>query len=133
GGGQWDRSSTGINLDHYRRKGEAYIRANENHIAIAKLRHNTPLTPTDLEELERVVYGAEVVGGREAFEKHYGSERPLTVFIRSLVGLDRNAAKEAFAAFLDENRYSAQQIRFVEMIIDRLSHSGVIDPGQLYE
>lgn len=128
-----DNFSTGINLAQYKRKVEAYIRANEHHMAIAKLRHNRPLTPTDLEELERFVYGAEVVGGREAFEKHYGNERPLTVFIRSLVGLDRTAAKEAFAAFLDDSRYSATQIRFVETIIDRLAHSGVIDPGQLYE
>ncbi|QOW20225.1 DEAD/DEAH box helicase family protein [Lysobacter ciconiae] len=128
-----DSFSTGINLAQYKRKVEAYIRANDSHIAIAKLRHNKPLTPTDLEELERFVYGAEVVGGREAFEKYYGSERPLTVFIRSLVGLDRNAAKEAFAHFLDENRYTVQQIRFVEMVIDRLTHSGVMDPGQLYE
>ncbi|NLB59114.1 MAG: hypothetical protein GX805_11745 [Gammaproteobacteria bacterium] len=81
----------------------------------------------------RFVYGAKVVGGREAFENHYGNERPLTVFIRSLVGLDRNVAKQAFAAFLDDSRYSATQIRFVETIIDRLAHSGVIDPGQLYE
>ncbi|KGM52503.1 restriction endonuclease subunit R [Lysobacter concretionis Ko07 = DSM 16239] len=128
-----DSFSTGINLAQYKRKVEAYIRANDSHIAIAKLRHNKPLTPTDLEELERFVYGAEVVGGRAAFEKHYGSERPLTLFIRSLVGLDRNAAKEAFAHFLDENRYTVQQIRFVEMVIDRLTHSGVMDPGQLYE
>ena len=59
--------------------------------------------------------------------------RPLTLFIRSLVGLDRNAAKEAFGQFLDANRYNSQQIRFVEMIIDRLTQSGVVDPGQLYE
>src|SRR5690606_17113498 len=125
--------SAGINLAQYKRKVEAYIRAHENHVAIAKLRHNRPLTPTDLEELERFVYGAEVVGGRATFEKHYGNDRPLTVFIRSLVGLDRNAAKEAFARFLDENRYSAQQIRFVEMIIDRLVSSGTVEPSQLYE
>lgn len=45
--------STGINLAQYKKKVEAYIRANENHIAIAKLKHNKPLTPTDLRELER--------------------------------------------------------------------------------
>lgn len=38
-----------------------------------------------------------------------------------------------FSAFLDDSRCSANQIRFVETIIDRLTHSGVIDPGQLYE
>lgn len=50
-----------------------------------------------------------------------------------MVGLDRNAAKEAFGQFLDENRYSSQQIRFVEMIIERLTRQGVMEAGQLYE
>jgi type I restriction enzyme R subunit len=53
--------------------------------------------------------------------------------MRSLVGLDRNAAKEAFGQFLDENRYTSQQIRFVEMVIDKLTLGGMMDPGQLYE
>jgi type I restriction enzyme R subunit len=125
--------SSGINLVQYRRKVEGYIRANENHIAIAKLRLNKPLTPTDLAELERFVFESEVVGGREQFEKGFGEDVSLTRFIRSLVGMDRNAAKEAFSDFLDDTRYSSQQIRFVEMIIDRLTRHGAIDPGQLYE
>ncbi|MDE0853158.1 MAG: DEAD/DEAH box helicase family protein [Nevskia sp.] len=125
--------STGINLSQYRRKVEAYIRANENHLVIAKLRFNRPLTPTDLSELERFVYESEVVGGREQFVQGFGADRPLTLFIRSLVGLDRNAAKEAFGQFLDANRYSSQQIRFVEMIIERLTQKGVVEPAQLYE
>ena len=125
--------STGINLAQYKRKVEAYIRANENHIAIAKLRHNKPLTPTDLQELERFVYESDVVESRERFEQGFGKELPLTLLIRSLVGMDRTAAKEAFGRFLDENRYSSQQIRFVEMIIERLTRNGVVEPGQLYE
>jgi type I restriction enzyme R subunit len=74
-----------------------------------------------------------VVESRKRFEEGFGADMPLTVFIRSLVGLDRNAAKEAFGQFLDENRYSSKQIRFVEMIIDRLTAQGVMEPGQLYE
>ncbi|MCK9194663.1 MAG: hypothetical protein M0P19_12410, partial [Nevskia sp.] len=31
------------------------------------------------------------------------------------------------------NRYTSAQIRFVEMIIEKLTQSGVIDPAQLYE
>jgi type I restriction enzyme R subunit len=125
--------STGINVAQYKRKVEAYIRANENHIAIAKLRHNRPLTPTDLQELERFVYESEVVESRKRFEDSFGADVPLPAFIRSLVGLDRNAAKDAFGRFLDGARYSSQQIRFVEMIIERLTHRGLMDPGQLYE
>lgn len=125
--------SSGINLAQYRRKVEAWIRANEHHVAIAKLRHNKPLTPTDLAELERFVFEAPEVEGRERFEQSFGNEQSLPLFIRSLVGLDRGAAKEAFARFLDDSRYSSQQIRFVEMIIDRLVSNGVVEPGQLYE
>jgi type I restriction enzyme R subunit len=124
--------STGINLAQYRRKVEAYIRANEHHLAIAKLRHNRPLTPTDLGELERFVFESDAVESRERFVACYG-EVSLPAFIRSLVGLDRNAAKEAFGRFLDGSRYSSQQIRFVEMIIDRLTTHGAVEAGQLYE
>lgn len=125
--------STGINLAQYRKKVEAYIRSNEHHIVIAKLRHNRPLTPTDLGELERFFYESDVVESRSRFEACFGSDTPLTVFIRSLVGLDRDAVKAAFARFLDGTRYGSQQIRFVEMIIDRLTRNGVMAPGQLYE
>lgn len=125
--------STGINLAQYKKKVEAYIRANENHVAIAKLKYNKPLTPTDLSELEDFVYKSEPVGSRAYFEQCYGTDQPLALFIRSLVGLDRSAAKAAFGQFIDENRYSSQQIRFVEMIIERLTRQGVMAAEQLYE
>ena len=122
-----------VRIALYKRKVEAYIRANENHVAIAKLRFNKPLTASDLSELERFVYQSDAAESRERFQQCYGQDCPLAQFIRSLVGLDRSAAKEAFGAFLDTNRYSSQQIRFVEMIIDRLTQGGIMDPGQLYE
>ena len=125
--------STGINIAQYKRKVEGFIRANENHVAIAKLKHNKPLTPQDLGELERFVFESGEAESRERFTQVYGDEQPLAVFIRSLVGLDRNAAKEALGQFLDTNRYSSAQIRFVEMIIERLTQHGVMDPGLLYE
>lgn len=125
--------NTGVNLAQYRKKVEAYIRASEHHVAIAKLRYNKPLTPTDLAELERFVYEADVVQGRERFEQAFGRDVSLPMFIRSLVGMDRNAANEAFGVFLDGSRYGSQQIRFIEMIIDRLTQSGYVEPGQLYE
>ncbi|MGH9189105.1 MAG: type I restriction-modification enzyme R subunit C-terminal domain-containing protein [Acidimicrobiales bacterium] len=50
------------------------------------------------------------------------------LFIRRLVGLDRAAAKEAFAEFLDDKRLGANQIEFVNLVIDELSDNGVIEP-----
>ena len=124
---------TGINWPQYRKKVEAYIRSHQDHITIAKLHRNKPLTPQDLDELERFIFEQGGLGSKDQFAEAYGVEATLTVFIRKLIGLDRNVAVEAFSRFLDGKQYSQQQIRFIERIIDHLTHNGVIDPGMLYE
>lgn len=55
------------------------------------------------------------------------------MFVRSLVGLDRAACQAKFTDFLDDKRYSANQIRFVQLLIDELSRQGAVDEGRLYE
>ena len=54
-------------------------------------------------------------------------------FVRSLVGLDRAAASEAFGEFLSSGTATAQQIEFVNMIIEHLTDRGVMDPKLLYQ
>jgi len=123
----------GINLAQYRKKVEQFIRANEDHIAIYKLKYNKPLTQSDLDELERFLFESGEVQSREQFEAAFGKQESLSLFIRSLVGLDREEAKKEFSKFLDETRFNTKQIRFVEMIIDHLTKRGVMDAGLLYE
>lgn len=125
-------TSTGVNMAQYRKKVEAFIRSHQNHLSFARLRSGRPLTPSDLENLEQFVFNAPEVESREKFEASF-STPSLPRFIRSLVGLDRMAAKERFARFLDGSRYNSQQIRFVEMIVDRLTTPGEMEPGALYE
>jgi type I restriction enzyme R subunit len=124
---------TGFSPYQYRKKVEAYIRANEDHIAIAKLKRNAPLTESDLESLETMLFKSPEIESREQFEKVFGKNLSLKLFIRQLVGLDRNAAKQSFARYLEGANFSANQIRFVENIIDYLTQNGIMDPGQLYE
>jgi type I restriction enzyme R subunit len=50
-----------------------------------------------------------------------------------LVGLDREASKQAFAVFLHNNNLSANQIEFIDMIINHLTEKGIIEPGLLYQ
>ena len=123
----------GVNLNQYRKKVEEYIRSNEDHIAIQKLKHNKPLTASDLTELERFLFESGEVQNRELFEKVFGEQEQLSVFIRTLVGLDRSAAMETFSKYLDDTHFNTSQIRFIEMIIDHLTQRGVMDPGLLYE
>ena len=55
------------------------------------------------------------------------------IFIRGLVDLDRSAAAEEFESYLDETTFSADQIRFENLIVDELTRNGVMDPGRLFE
>lgn len=57
----------------------------------------------------------------------------LGLFIRSLVGLDREAAKQAFCEFLSGVAASANQIEFINLIVEHLTHYGILEPGLLYE
>ena len=57
----------------------------------------------------------------------------LGLFIRSIVGLDRHAAAEAFARYLDRTTFSVDQVRFVSMIVDELSANGIVEPSRLFE
>lgn len=124
---------TGFSPYQYRKKVEAYIRENENHIAIHKLKRNLPLTDEDLNQLEEILFSSEAVESRDRFEEVYGKSVSLKLFIRQIVGLDRNTAKAAFAKYLENSYFSANQIRFVENIIDYLTQNGVMNPGLLYE
>lgn len=124
--------STYIISDNYKQRVERYVRENENHIIIQKLKKNIPITHSELNELEKLLFDGKERGTKEEFVQMYG-EQPLGKFIRGIVGLDINAAKEAFGEFLNAGSLSADQIRFVDMIIDYLTTNGVIDADMLFE
>jgi type I restriction enzyme, R subunit len=101
-----------------------------HHIAVLKVRRNEPLTPTDLKELERIFIEA---GADHASLAAVQADGGLVRFVRSLVGLDREAAKQAFSEFLVQRNLTANQNEFLNLIIDHLTARGVMDPRLLYE
>jgi type I restriction enzyme R subunit len=50
-----------------------------------------------------------------------------------MVGLDREAAKRAFDGFLAGRTLTANQIQFVNLVVDCLTQAGWMSAGQLYE
>lgn len=110
-------------LEPYRTKVEFYIRRHINEAAIAKLRHNIPLTHEDVLELERILW--KELGTQEDYEKEY-QKKPLGEFVRELVGLEMNAAKAAFAQFLDTNTLDSRQIYFVNQIVEYIVQNGLM-------
>jgi len=57
----------------------------------------------------------------------------LGTFLRRLIGLDRAAAKAAFSEFLTMQRLNAEQTEFLDMIIDHLTDSGIVEPSAFYD
>jgi type I restriction enzyme R subunit len=117
-------------FERFRAKARVFLRAHEDHLAIHKLRMNQPLTASDVAELERMLV-ASGVGGSEALHEAAVTNQGLGLFVRSLVGLDREAAKHAFTGFAQ--KLDANQIEFVSLVIDYLTEHGDMPPERLYE
>ena len=110
-------------LKNYKAKAEFYIRQHQDNIAIAKLKTNQPLTSTDIESLEKILW--KEVGTRSDYEQEIG-EKPLGEFVREIVGLDMNAAKEAFSEYLTDTNLDSRQIYFVNQIVEYIVHNGML-------
>lgn len=122
-------------FERFRAKARAFLKEHEDHIAIHKLRMNKVLTRSDLDELGRMLTTSGIGGAghvnhiQKAKEESHG----LGLFVRSLVGLDREAAKQAFAGFLTGKTLTANQIEFVNLIVNHLTEHGVMGAALLYE
>lgn len=123
---------TGVDLTRFRSKAEAYLRQHLDNVALERLRRNRQLTTADLTALEGMLVAS---GAGQKVDIIWVAEKAggLGIFIRGLVGLDHEAAVEAFADFLDEGRFSVDQIRFVNLIVDELTKNGIVEPGRLFE
>jgi type I restriction enzyme R subunit len=116
----------------FRKKAQHYLKAHLDEPAVAKVRSGEPLTDTDITALQDILALAGI-GNEETFAaavEHAGS---FGLFIRSLVGLDRAAAKQAFAEFLDDTRYGKHQIEFINLIVNYLTEYGVVEPARVYD
>ena len=110
-------------LKNYKAKAEFYIREHQNEAVIAKLKSNIPLNGEDIAALEKILWSE--IGSRDDYQSEYG-EKPLGEFVREIVGLDMNAAKEAFSDYLNDVNLDSRQIYFVNQIVEYIVHNGMM-------
>ncbi len=110
-------------LRNYKAKAEFYIRKHQDNAAIAKLKTNVPLTKEDVKALEKILWSE--VGTKQDYETECG-QKPLGEFVREIVGLDSNAAKTAFAEYLNTANLDSRQIYFVNQIVEYIVHNGLM-------
>jgi type I restriction enzyme R subunit len=124
-------ASVGVDIEKVREKATVFLRKHENDPVLHKLRFNEPLTAADLKILEQIFLSEGstqeeiAAAGRDA--------EGLGLFVRSLVGLDREAAKLALSRFMQERSMNSNQIEFVSLIINHLASRGYIELARLYE
>lgn len=112
----------------YRVKVNAYLKEHANDLAIYKLRNNKPLTPDNIQHLEKVLW--QDLGTQQEYQKEFGDE-PLVTLVARLVGLDRSAALEHFSEFLSDHSLNTHQIAFVNLVIDHVMANGSLEMTQL--
>ena len=119
-------------LAQFKAKAQRFLRDHLNHISIQKLRSNKALTASDLSELERMLTESGI-GAAADIALAKAESHGLGLFVRSLVGLDREAAKQALADFMIGRKLSADQIEFTNLIVNHLTEHGVMAAERLYE
>ena len=120
------------NLQSYKDRVESYIRNNNDHLVIHKLKTNKPITQTEINTLEAILFDGKTLGTQQDYFDNYG-DKPLGEFIRGIVGLDVSAAQAAFADFIQAGNLRADQMTFINSIISYLTRNGMIDKGMLYD
>lgn len=123
--------TAGLNMGKFKEKARQFLKAHESHLSLQRLRRNQALTSSDLVELEKMLIEA---GGTQpqidvAKEQSHG----LGIFIRSLVGLDREAAIQAFSDFVNGTTSTPNQIEFVNLIVQELTQNGVMEADRLFQ
>jgi type I restriction enzyme R subunit len=122
----------GTNKSRLEAKVRTYLRSHEDQLAIQKLRHNRQITTTDLRTLEGVFIDA-AFGSPVDIEIVSTEHQGFGLFLRSLTGLDREAASKAFDQFQAMKTLSASQLHFLGLLIDFLARNGTVEVGRLYE
>jgi type I restriction enzyme R subunit len=123
--------TAGLNMIKFKDKARQFLKAHEAHLSLQRLRRNQALTAADLIELERML--AEAGGTKELIDEAKEKSQGLGLFIRSLVGLDREAAVHAFSEFLSGTTATPDQIEFIELVVQELTTNGVMEADRLFQ
>ena len=125
-----DPVGPGVDIGRFRMKVRRFLEQHMDHLAVQKLRRAQQLTGQDLLELERMLRDAGVEENRFG---ELAADGSLGVFLRSLIGLERTAAKDALSEAVRGHSLSADQVEFLNLIIDHLVDNGTVDPRRFYE
>lgn len=121
----------GGKMVNYRKRLESLLEAHKHHLAIQKVRKFEKITDAELNSLVDIFMKDIEEDDREEF-KNYLTDHSLNLLIRTLMGLDKQAVREAFVEIERKHRLSDIQVKFLKEIVDSLSQKGLLELGDLY-
>ena len=119
-------------FERFRDKARAFLRKHLDIDAVRKLHTNEPLSTGDLNDLERVLTDNKI-GKSKYIDQAKQENESFGIFVRTLVGLNREVAKGLFNDFLIGTSYNSNQIEFINLIINQLVEHGIVEVSLLYE
>ena len=129
------RLTKSTELEGYRERANRYVKENEGHPLLTKLRNNIPLSPEEWAALEHIFWNeiGTVDEYNNMIQRETDADPPasLGTFIRSLTGLSAEAARAAFSEFLDTALYNEEQITLIHNIMEWVMRNGTMDVTEL--
>ncbi len=123
--------ANGIDMARFKDKARQFLKAHTDHLSLQRLRRGQPLTATDISELERMLLDAG--GAPQLIQRAVNDSLGLGLFIRSLVGMERDAVALAFSGLVSGSPATPDQIEFIDLIVEELTQSGCMAARRLYE
>lgn len=118
----------------YRQKVLDFLTENRNHPVLKKIQNIEQLSSEDVDELERILW--QELGTKEDYERYMQREKmttdtPVAVFIRKIIGVDRQKAIRMFSDFISANDLTAEQEEFINNILNYVCQNGDMDKSVL--
>jgi type I restriction enzyme R subunit len=111
----------------YRQSVLNFLASNRNLPVLKKIQNLEQLTVADFTELERILW--KELGSKDDYTRcttGMTCGNNVAIFIRSMVGVDRQNAMKRFSDFISGNELSSEQEEFLNTIISYVSENGDI-------
>jgi type I restriction enzyme, R subunit len=122
----------GPNKSRFEARVRTYVRSHANEPAIRKLWRNEQVTADILTNLVGI-FVEPGFGTSEDVESVTVEHDGFGLFLRSLTGLDYQAATSAFSQFRSDRTLSPPQQAYLDLLIDVLAKNGLVVIGDLYQ
>jgi type I restriction enzyme R subunit len=122
----------GTNRSRFETKVRTYLRSHEHESAVQKLMRNRQVTVADLNQFKSLFLASAFgsVQDIELVEEEYGG---LGLFLRSITGLEYEAAAASFHEYRSNGEMSSHQLQYIELLVNYLAKNGTVDVDVLYD